>query len=179
MCGNAPNVHLSIIEQGTDVTMLAKLNKQHSKNKLYIGGASARNTTFGIKHFAGTVYYETTGTFMRLYSIVKYTTCTYWAFTQRFCPSFFNTECKECIALTKCTLKLHCAEQLMRICGKNMKTNFCTVEPLYNEVLGTMKITLLYQVSHYIRVKKTKKYKELGPAKLPRYKKILLYPTSL
>ena len=29
-----------------------------------------------------------------------------------------------------------------------------TVEPHYNEVLGTMKITLLYQVSHYIRVKK-------------------------
>ena len=27
-----------------------------------------------------------------------------------------------------------------------------------------MKITLLYQGSHYIRVKKTKKYKELGPA---------------
>ena len=27
-----------------------------------------------------------------------------------------------------------------------------TVEPRYNEVLGTMKITLLYQVSHYIRV---------------------------
>ena len=27
--------------------------------------------------------------------------------------------------------------------------------------------------------KKTKKYKELGPAKLPRYKRILLYPTSL
>ena len=31
-----------------------------------------------------------------------------------------------------------------------------TVEPRYNEVLGTMKITLLYQVSHYIRVKKQK-----------------------
>ena len=29
-----------------------------------------------------------------------------------------------------------------------------TVEPRYNEDLGTMKITLLYQVSHYIRVKK-------------------------
>ena len=28
-----------------------------------------------------------------------------------------------------------------------------TVEPLYNEVLGTMKTTLLYQVSYYIRVK--------------------------
>ena len=28
-----------------------------------------------------------------------------------------------------------------------------TVEPLYNVVLGTMKITLLYQVSRYIRVK--------------------------
>ena len=42
-----------------------------------------------------------------------------------------------------------------------------------------MKITLLYQVSHYIRVKKPKKYKELGPAKLPCYKRVLLYPTSL
>ena len=29
-----------------------------------------------------------------------------------------------------------------------------TVKPLYNDVLGTMKITLLYQVSRYIRVKK-------------------------
>ena len=41
-----------------------------------------------------------------------------------------------------------------------------------------MKITLLYQISYYIRVKK-KKYKELGQAKLPCYKRVLLYPTSL
>ena len=34
-----------------------------------------------------------------------------------------------------------------------------TVEPLYNEVLGTIKITLLYQVSHYIRVKKQRNIK--------------------
>ena len=34
-----------------------------------------------------------------------------------------------------------------------------TVEPRYNEVLGTMKITLLYQVSHYIRVKKQRNKK--------------------
>ena len=54
-----------------------------------------------------------------------------------------------------------------------------TVEPHYNEVLGTMKITLLYRVSHSIRVKKTKKYKEVGPAELPCYKRVLLYPTSL
>ena len=37
--------------------------------------------------------------------------------------------------------------------------NFNTVEPRYNEVLGTMKITLLYQVSHYIRVKKLRNIK--------------------
>ena len=47
-----------------------------------------------------------------------------------------------------------------------------TVEPRYNEVLGTMKITLLYQVSYYIGVKK-QKYIELGPAKLPCYKRVL------
>ena len=39
------------------------------------------------------------------------------------------------------------------------KLNLSTVEPLYNEVLGTMKITLLYQVSHYIRVKKQRNIK--------------------
>ena len=54
-----------------------------------------------------------------------------------------------------------------------------TVEPLYNEVLGTMKITLLYQVFSLYQGKKTKKYKDLGPAKLPCYKRVLLYPTSL
>ena len=52
-----------------------------------------------------------------------------------------------------------------------------SVEPRYNEVHGTMKITLLYQVSHYIRVKNI--YKEMGPAKLPCYKRVLLYLTSL
>ena len=34
-----------------------------------------------------------------------------------------------------------------------------TVEPRYNKVLGTMKITLLYQVSRYIRVKKQRNIK--------------------
>ena len=35
----------------------------------------------------------------------------------------------------------------------DMYTELSTVEPHYNEVLGTMQITLLYQVSHYIWVK--------------------------
>ena len=34
-----------------------------------------------------------------------------------------------------------------------------TVEPHYNENFGTMNITLLYQVSHYIRVKKLRNIK--------------------
>ena len=34
-----------------------------------------------------------------------------------------------------------------------------TVEPLFNEVLGTMKMTLLYQVSRYITVKKQRNIK--------------------
>ena len=35
----------------------------------------------------------------------------------------------------------------------------CTVKPRYNEALGTMKITLLYQVSCYIRVNKQRNIK--------------------
>ena len=53
-----------------------------------------------------------------------------------------------------------------------------TVEPRYNEDLGTMEIALLYQVSPYIRVKK-KTYKELGPAKLPCFNRVSLCPNSL
>ena len=45
-----------------------------------------------------------------------------------------------------------------------------TVEP-HNDDLGTMEITLLCQVSCYIRVKK---YKELGPANLHCYKRVLV-----
>ena len=40
------------------------------------------------------------------------------------------------------------------VAGHNIQQYLNTVEPRYNKVLGTMKITLLYQVSHYIRVKK-------------------------
>ena len=61
----------------------------------------------------------------------------------------------------------------------------CTVEPLYNEVLGTMKITLLYQVSHYIRVKKQRNIKSWDQQNYlvirgfcyirPRYNEVPLY----
>ena len=53
--------------------------------------------------------------------------------------------------------------------GKRIKHQI-TVEPRYNEVLGTMKITLYIRFL-IISGKKTKKYKELGPAKLPCYKR--------
>ena len=54
-----------------------------------------------------------------------------------------------------------------------------TVEPRYNEVLiGTMKITLLYQVSHYIRVKKLEIQWNLiikrSDITKPSYKKVIL-----
>ena len=61
----------------------------------------------------------------------------------------------------------------------------CTVEPLYNEVLGTMEITLLYQVSHYIRVKKQRNIKSWDQQNYlvirgfcyirPRYNEVPLY----
>ena len=41
-----------------------------------------------------------------------------------------------------------------------------TVQPRYNEDLGTIKSTLLYQVSHYIRVKNIKKLKRAGANKM-------------
>ena len=71
----------------------------------------------------------------------------------------------------------------MFICGIPL-TKMTTVEPLYYEVLGTMKITLLYQVSHYIRVKKQRNIKSWDQQNYlirgfcyirPRYNKVPLY----
>ena len=64
-------------------------------------------------------------------------------------------------------------------------SKWSTAEPLYNEVLGTMKITLLYQVSHYIRVKKQRNIKSWDQQNYlvirgfryirPRYNEVPLY----
>ncbi|XP_072263935.1 unconventional myosin-VIIb [Pyxicephalus adspersus] len=47
--------------QGTDATMLTKLNSIHGKSNIYIASKSVHDTKFGINHFAGLVYYETEG----------------------------------------------------------------------------------------------------------------------
>lgn len=47
--------------QGTDTTMLNKLNSQHKLNTNYIPPKNTYETQFGIQHFAGIVYYETRG----------------------------------------------------------------------------------------------------------------------
>lgn len=49
------------IFQGTDTTMLNKLNFQHKLNSNYIPPKNNHETQFGIQHFAGVVYYETRG----------------------------------------------------------------------------------------------------------------------
>lgn len=47
--------------QGTDITLLNKLHKTHSNNQNYIKPKSDINTSFGLSHFAGKVFYETKG----------------------------------------------------------------------------------------------------------------------
>ena len=61
------------------------------------------------------------------------------------------------------------------LCSKQSKFTLIqvTVEPRYNEVLGTTKTTLPHQVQ------KTKKHKEVGPAEPPGHNRVPPYPTSL
>jgi len=47
--------------QATDATLLAKLNNNHGKNGNYLKPKSDINTLFGLNHFAGVVFYDTTG----------------------------------------------------------------------------------------------------------------------
>ncbi|XP_038575317.1 unconventional myosin-VIIa-like [Micropterus salmoides] len=47
--------------KGSDVTLLNKMNQQHHGNKTYITSKSEYDTEFGIRHFAGTVCYNSKG----------------------------------------------------------------------------------------------------------------------
>jgi myosin-7 len=47
--------------KGSDATLLSKLNQQHGANKNYLKAKSNVNTAFGLNHFAGVVFYDTTG----------------------------------------------------------------------------------------------------------------------
>lgn len=47
--------------QGTDVTMLQKLNSIHANNNSFLSPRSIHDTQFGIAHFAGDVYYQAEG----------------------------------------------------------------------------------------------------------------------
>ncbi|XP_016105358.1 unconventional myosin-VIIa-like [Sinocyclocheilus grahami] len=51
----------STFPKGTDATMLNKMNKEHNGNKLYMSSKSNHGMQFGIKHFAGTVFYDCEG----------------------------------------------------------------------------------------------------------------------
>lgn len=47
--------------KGTDQTLLAKLHKTHGGNRNYLKPKSDINTSFGLNHFAGVVFYDTRG----------------------------------------------------------------------------------------------------------------------
>uniref|UniRef100_H0XC39 Unconventional myosin-VIIb n=1 Tax=Otolemur garnettii TaxID=30611 RepID=H0XC39_OTOGA len=47
--------------QGTDITMLQKLNSVHANNKAFLQPKNIHDTRFGIAHFAGEVYYQAEG----------------------------------------------------------------------------------------------------------------------
>ncbi|XP_034744582.1 unconventional myosin-VIIb-like isoform X2 [Etheostoma cragini] len=47
--------------KGSDYTMLNKMNALHRRNKTYIASKNEYDTDFGIRHFAGVVYYDSRG----------------------------------------------------------------------------------------------------------------------
>jgi len=47
--------------QGTDATMLNKMNAVHGKGDIYMSPKNNHDTQFGIRHFAGVVYYDSKG----------------------------------------------------------------------------------------------------------------------
>ncbi|XP_072936296.1 myosin-VIIa-like [Epargyreus clarus] len=67
LIGLKPMNLLSLIDEesrfpkGTDITLLSKLNNNHSTKSCYISPKSTHEHRFGVNHFAGDVYYEVQG----------------------------------------------------------------------------------------------------------------------
>lgn len=53
--------NLECFFQGTDVTMLNKMNQAHAKCNKYIPSKNTHDMEFGICHFAGVVHYDSKG----------------------------------------------------------------------------------------------------------------------
>ncbi|XP_072246199.1 unconventional myosin-VIIb [Leuresthes tenuis] len=51
----------SSFPQGTDTTMLQKMNQVHAKGSIYIPPKNDHDAQFGIRHFAGVVHYDSKG----------------------------------------------------------------------------------------------------------------------
>nr|XP_058950063.1 unconventional myosin-VIIa-like [Pocillopora verrucosa] len=47
--------------KGSDATMLQKINTHHKRSKLFLPPVNSTSSLFGIRHFAGTVYYSSKG----------------------------------------------------------------------------------------------------------------------
>lgn len=67
MIGMRPMNLMSLIDEetkfpkGTDATMLAKLHASHGTKSIYLKTKSDQSMSFGIRHFAGVVYYSVPG----------------------------------------------------------------------------------------------------------------------
>lgn len=67
MIGMRPMNLLALIDEesrfpkGTDITLLSKLNSNHSNKNCYIAAKSSREHRFGVRHFAGAVFYDVAG----------------------------------------------------------------------------------------------------------------------
>ncbi|XP_047192578.1 unconventional myosin-VIIa [Scophthalmus maximus] len=64
---NKPMNMLALVDEesnfpkGTDATLLQKMNQFHGKGEIYIPPKNDHEAQFGIKHFAGVVYYDSKG----------------------------------------------------------------------------------------------------------------------
>lgn len=72
MIGMKPMSIFSLIDEeskfpnGTDFSMLTKLHKNHDKNKYYMKPKSDITPAFGVRHFAGEVFYDVPGELSKL-----------------------------------------------------------------------------------------------------------------
>ncbi|XP_049629050.1 unconventional myosin-VIIb [Suncus etruscus] len=145
--------------QGTDITMLQKLNNVHANNKAFLQPRNIHDTRFGIAHFAGKVYYEVEGFLEKNRDVLSsdILTLTYSS-KNKFLKQIFNVESTETKLSNRTIFKAHRGNQLFKSTDASKQRS--TLAGQFKQSLDQLMKILNNGQPYFIRCIKPNEYKK-------------------
>ncbi|XP_055966328.1 unconventional myosin-VIIb isoform X1 [Sorex fumeus] len=145
--------------QGTDITMLQKLNNVHAKHKAFLKPKNIHDTRFGIAHFAGNVYYETEGFLEKNRDVLSSDILTLvYSSKNKFLKEIFNLESADTKLGNMTIFKASSRGQLFKSTDSNKQRS--TLAGQFKQSLDKLMKILNSCQPYFIRCIKPNEYKK-------------------